>query len=507
MTEHDDPTIAQDETSQTAVTAEGQDEGEELSREEKLKAKLKETVQVQAEDVGPLRKMLTITIPRETIDEQLKEQYDELRQEAVVPGFRRGRAPQRLIEKRFGSDVGEQVSSSLLGNAYFAAIDKAEIKTIGDPLILVKVTEEKSREGGRFEPKESEKLQPLGEALEHKKVPKEGDWVYACEVELRPAFELPNLEGIEVKKPRLSVTDEDVDREIKRIMMMRSTFRVVEDGAVEADDLLVGKYTLTVDGATIQAEENAIVAARSQRFKGVLLEGFGDAAKGRKVGQTAELSVTIPDDFDQVDVRGKTGTATLEIQEIKRLHIPQPDEGFLKQMGWDSLEEFRLFLRERLERQVQDQIRQHQLDQIADYLEAQADFDVPAGVSQRQAERIVARRMLELFRAGLPEAEISKRIDEMRSTASEEARRELKRFFVIEAIAEKENVEVSEEEINATIAEIAQRRDQRFDRVRDEILGTNHFSTLYAALQERKVLEMLLTKAKVVEEAEEKAEG
>jgi len=108
---------------------------EEVSEETAAFEKLKERVEATVEDLGALRKKVTITIPREAIDERLEKQYKELSREAIVPGFRKGRAPRRLIEKRFGSEVSETITSDLLGNGYLAAIEKVNLKVLGDPLI------------------------------------------------------------------------------------------------------------------------------------------------------------------------------------------------------------------------------------------------------------------------------------------------------------------------------------------------------------------------------------
>ncbi|NLE58825.1 MAG: trigger factor family protein, partial [Planctomycetes bacterium] len=107
-------------------------------QEKSLQDKLKEVVDVQVEDLGGLRKKLTITVPRDTIGEQLDEQYGQMRNEAVVPGFRKGRAPRRLLEKRFGRDVNATLIQQMLGTGYMAAVDKADLKVIGDPLIWIR---------------------------------------------------------------------------------------------------------------------------------------------------------------------------------------------------------------------------------------------------------------------------------------------------------------------------------------------------------------------------------
>ena len=471
---------------------------EESGEEQSLQDKLKDAISVKVEDIGPLRKKLTITIPRDSIDEQLNEQYDELRQEAVVPGFRRGRAPQKLLEKRFGSDVGEQVGSSLIGNAYFAAVEKESLDVLGDPMVQVTV-KEKVKKDGKTEEIETEKLLPVDQAMEHLDLPTEGDFTYACELEIKPEFELPNLEKIPVEKPVLTVGDEDVDNEVKRMQTLRGQFKPVEGGKIEEHDLIGGTATITVDGNVLKTEERAELAARDQRYDGLLLEGFGKAAIGKKIGDTISVEVTIPDDYEVVDARAKSGTFTIEAAEHKRLEVPEIDEEFVTSMGFDSVDEYRGFIKEQMERQIEQEARRVMHDNVSKYLLDNVQMELPEGLSQRQAENIVSRQMMDLYSRGLSEADISKQVDEMRTEAAAQAADGLRLYFVMDKIAEDKEVTVNEEEINAAIAEIAHRRNLRFDRVRDEIIGTNHLNTLYIRLRDQKILEMLLADADVTE--------
>lgn len=479
--------------------AEAAENDQELSDEDAAAAKLKAAIDVAVDEVGPLRKKLTITVPREIIDERVNEQFDELRQEAVVPGFRKGRAPLKLLEKRFGNDVGEQVGSNLMGGSYMAAVEKTELDTLGDPLVCVSVTEERKDDSGKAKSVEVQKLVGMDEAVETIKLPKEGPLVYSCEVEIRPTFDLPELEGIAVEKPRLEITDEDVDNEIKRILMLRGTFRPVEKGAVEADDVLVGELRVVVGDEVIKTEDNADVAARDQRYDGILMEGFGKAAIGAKRGDVVAVDVTIPDDYPSIDARNQKGRIELEIKDIKRLEVPTVDDETIKAIGFESADELRGILRTRMEGELHRAVLQVMRGGVCQYLLDNTKLEIPQGISQRQTERTVAQRMLELYNRGVPEADIFKQVDEMRTSAAEEADRTLRLAFIMDKIAKKLDIDVSEEEMNSAIAGIAQRRNLRFDRVRDELASKNHMSTLYMNLRDMKVQDALLKTAKVTE--------
>jgi len=451
MTE-ENPGVEQDAT----ATADDVENEEELDAE----AKLKEAIRVETEDIGTLRTKLTITIPRATIDERLDEQFSELKRDAVVPGFRKGRAPLKLIEKRFGSDVGDEMVSKLVGSSYLAAVEKTDLKTLGDPLIWAKVREEDEDGKERGEP--VEKLVSVERALGVMELPKDGDMTFSCEVELRPEFELPKLKKIPVEKPKIGITDDDVRAEIDRLRGMRGHFAPVED-AVQEDDFVVADMSLSVDGQVEREERNVAVAARMQRVEGVTLD-LGEAMKGKKSGDTVTVEGTFDDDYEKLEYRGKKASFTLTIQDVKRLELPPLDAEFLESMGFDSEKELTEHTRTDLEMRLSSVIRRGMRGQ---YLLDNTKLEVPSGLSHRQTDRLVARRMVDMYRRGVPEQTVEKQADELRARAGEDTVNELKLFFIMEKIAEKMEIDVADDELNGAIAMIAQHQNKRFDRVRD----------------------------------------
>lgn len=487
----EDVAVEQDET------LEGQEA--ELSDEQKAIAKLKEAISVEKEDIGSLRIKLTVTIPEETLDERRGEQFAELKRDAMVPGFRKGHAPIELVEKRFASDVGEQLKSQLLSSGYLAAVEKEGLKPLGDPLFWVKVQEERPGEDGVTRKVETEKLLPIDQALESFTVPKQGAVNFSCELELKPEFELPELKKIPVDQPVVSIDDEDVDGELRRLRMMSGTLQPVEDGAVQPDDLLYADMKMSVDGTIIVSESNMELAARDVHIQGLSLSGLGDALKGKKLNDQVTCEAAVPDDYDNIDIRGQTARFEFVIREIKRLIVPELDETFLRAQGFDSEDDLRSAIRESLEARLDATLREAMRSQVGKYLLDHTQLEIPEGLSQRQTERSVARRMIEMYQAGMPQAEIEKQLDQMRSSAADQVVRDLKLFFILERIAEDDDVEVPEEEINGAIADIAKRSGKRFDRVRDELSKREGLMMLYLKLRDQKVLDRLLKDAEVTE--------
>jgi len=207
----------------------------------------------------------------------------------------------------------------------------------------------------------------------------------------------------------------------------------------------------------------------------------------------------LPDDYDREELRGKEAEFAFTIEDIKRLQLPPLDAAYLDGMGFDSEEEYRAWVRETAERHLDHQVRSAMQRQIAEHLVKTVNLDLPEGLSTRQTDRAVHRRMMELRRQGVPQDEIEKHGDELRTTARQQAIGELKLHFILEEVAEKLDVDVTEEEINGQIAMIAQQYGQRFDRVRDELGRNNGLESLYLQIRDEKCLDKILLMAEITD--------
>ncbi|MBP7934644.1 MAG: trigger factor [Phycisphaerae bacterium] len=466
--------------------------GEESEGESKLdlKDQLKEVIEVQVEDAGTLRKKLTVTIPRATIDEQSDEQYGELRREALVPGFRKGRAPRRLLEKRFGGEVKETLVQQLVLNGYMAATEKSDIKVLGDPLVWA--TEKGAQTPTLVEPQK---------AIELISIPDDGPLTFSCEVEVRPEFELPELGGIPVTKRSFDIKDDDVSTEVDRLRKMCGAYDTVE-GPVQADDVVVADLKMTCEGAVLKEQAEVRMAARAQMVDGVVLEKLGEALAGAKADDVRSISGQIPDSYVKAEYRGKQADFEFKVRQIQRLSVPSMED-VVQRLGFETESEIREYVRKDMESRVGEMVRNDMGAQVYQYLLDQTSFDLPGGLSERQVNQVVMRRMLELYSQGVPQDEVQKQLDEMKTKVREDVVRELKLAFIMEKVAEQCEVEVSEGEINAQIAAIAQRQNQRFDRVRDQLAREGAITNLYVRIRDHKIVEQLIEKAKVAEEKPE----
>jgi len=256
---------------------------------------------------------------------------------------------------------------------------------------------------------------------------------------------------------------------------------------------------LTADGQKVSDETNAELAARDIQYKGITLTGFGKAVVGKGQGDTVVVKAAAEDDHEDLALRGKSVQVEFTIREIKRLNVPPLDKTLLESLGCDDEEDLRKYVRSMLEASLEETLQKAMGNQVAEYLLANTKMEIPERSSQRQTGRAIARRMIEMYQANVPQAEIAKQMDEWRVKAQEQVARDLKLYFILEKIAEDRSIDVAEEELNSAVASMARRSNQRFDRVRDELIKTDRLSTLFLFMRDQKVLDTLVEKAEVTE--------
>lgn len=449
-----------------------------------LADELKEKVRSEIKDVGPLRKEMTVTVPDEIIHHRIDHDFDELRSDIVLPGFRKGRAPLPLIQKRFGTAVRDSLKTTILGQSFFVAIQNQKIEILGDPLF-------------KIDTGKGLKLVELGEAIQHLKLPESGDFTYICEIETKPTFELPKLEGIEIKAPQIEFTDEQVRAEIERQRKVRGRYEPISDGPAEADDLLVADVVLSANNETVKTESNLQLGVRPTRLDGVALENLHEVLSGVRPGERRSVECVIPEDYERPDLRGKPARFEFTIHEVKRL-APISLQTFMDQVGIESEAELLKLARQQMELERDWLVRRAEKEQVLEYLLKNTVLELPEKLSARMTDRAVMRRVIELQQQGAPQEDIEAKIDELRVSAREQVLRDLKLEFIMERVAAKLKVYVTDEEVNTEIARIARLYNRRFDRVRDDLRNRGLLSQLVEHIRQEKCIAMLLEDAKVI---------
>jgi trigger factor len=434
---------------------------------------------VTIEDSGPCKKKVTIEIAREKIDYTTDKQYKELGKEAIIPGFRKGRAPRRLLEKRFGKETTEQIKLNLMADASKAAMEDNKLQTLGEPDIDIEKTE----------------------------LPAEGSLKFDFEVEVRPEFKLPQLEGIPVTRTKLEVTDEQVDREIEQMQRLSGVWAPRdEDSSIEPEDQIIADAVLKIEDVEEEQKlDDVEIYVRQNGFVGAIpVEKLDELLVGAKAGENKETSVEVPKTFFREEYRGKKVDIKIDIKDIKWLKPAELDENFLKRYEVDDEDELREKIQDVLHSRLEAQSREEMSEQIYKYLLDKTEFDLPMDIVAEQAQSVLQRQYTNLLMRGLSREQISEQIEQLKAGSEQKAQEQLKTFFIMDQVADKLEIEVSEEEINGHIAQLAIQRGQRPERMREDMERNGSLAQFSLEVRQDKCIEKLLETAVITEKKPEK---
>jgi trigger factor len=427
-------------------------------------------------NAGPARKKLSIEIPQESIAAKLAENFESLQNEALIPGFRRGHVPQKLLEKRFGSEIRRDACSQLVGEAYTLAVEKHGLRVLGEPHI------------------------PDAENL---KLPESGSLAVEIEVEVVPEFAIPELKGIEVRKPPLQVTDADVVQEIERYRQMYGQHKPAEKA--EFEDYITADVTIRSPDDQVLHEAKGVtvvVPGKSRQHKGavagIIIEDLGKRLEGARAGDSIKIDATGPERHEQEKLAGQPLNLELNISRIERL-TPMALEELVTAMGMDSEDSLRKQVREILERRAESEQRRAMAQQVLEKLMESVELELPERLSARKAENIFQRRAIKLMQRGATREEIEQNLADLRAASEKDARDQLKQLFILDAVARQLEVEVSEGEVNGRIVQMAMYQGIRPERLREQMRQNGQLDTLYVQVREEKAIARILQDAKISE--------
>lgn len=455
-------------------------EAQEEETKEEEAPELKNIVTI--EEAGPCKKKVIIEIPEAKIKKATDEQYESLRKEAVVPGFRKGRAPRRLLEKRFGKETAEQVKLQLLAKASEDAIKDSELKSLGEPDI----------------------------DFEEIKLPEEGPMTFDFEVEVRPEIGMPSLEGIPVTKTKLEVTDEQIDREIEQMQRWAGVWTPREEGAaVELEDQIIADVVLKAEGIEEEQKLNNIeIHVRPNGFVGAIpVETLDELLVGAKAGEHRETSVEVSKTFFREEYRGKKVDFQIDIEDVKWLKPAELDENFLKRYEVENEDELREKIQDTLHSRLENQTRTEMSEQIHRYLLDNTDFDLPLDIVAEQASSVLQRQYTSLMMRGLSREQIDEQFEQLQAGSEERAKQQLKTFFIMDKVGDELDISVTEDEINGHIAQLAAQRGQRPERMREEMARDGSLAQFSLEVRQDKCIAKLLETAKITEKKAKKAKA
>ena len=435
-----------------------------VASEEPL-AKPKLDLDVQITEAGPCKKHLKVAISRADIDRQFAESLGEVKKEAVVPGFRPGRAPKGLVERRFRKEVAGQVKSSLLMACLEQLDEDHQLNPIAQPDLDVAAIE----------------------------LPDEGPMRFEMDVEVQPEIALPAYKALSVPRPVRAITEADVEAQRRTFLERYAQLVPKAEGGAEIGDFVTADLTFHRDGLMLnQAKEVQFRLQPELRFQDGRVPDLAEALRGARPGEVREATAQIGSASPDAALRGQSIRVTFNVHDLKQLRLPEVNETFLRGIGFDSEAELTEALRGVLERRLQYQQRQFIRRSILDQLLKETNFDLPGDLVARQEKSTLHRQVAEMHQAGLSDADIRAREAEVRANAHESTLRSLKEFFLLSKIAEAEGLKVEEEDLEIEIEAIAARSDETPRRVRARIEKEGLAEQMAAQILERKAIDRIL---------------
>ncbi len=425
------------------------------------------SLKVNIDSVGPCRKHVRVTVPRFDIDHFSQEALKEIVQSAAVPGFRKGRVPASLAQKKFKSDISNSVRQRVLMQSLEQLADENTLDPINEP---------------DFD-------------IESLTIPEQGDFEYEFDVEVRPDFELPQYDGLKIERPLREVSSKDVDGYLSRFLAQYSV-NESHDGPAEANDFVVAAVEFTRDGAPFRKISSVELQLKPTiRFRDAEIQGFDQLMSGAVSGTEKSIEVTISHEAEQVEMRGEKLNAKIIVGEVLRQKLPELNTAFFERIGYHDLGALREEIRGMLERQVIYDQRQAVRRQVIEKITESATWELPEQLVLKQTENALRREILEMEQAGFTTQQIMARENELRQNAITTTRQALKEHFVLDKIAEHEKVEVTPADMESEIQLMAIQRGENPRRVRARLIKTGVIENLEAQIRERKAVDIVLKSA------------
>ena len=427
---------------------------------------------VTVENLAPCKKLLRVEVDVKAVDEAFDSMTKEFQKQASLPGFRPGKAPRAMVLKKYEADIKDEVKRKLIGDAYRKAVDEKKIDVVGQPDI----------EEIQFGP---------GQPLQ-----------FAATIETAPDFQLPDYKGLPAKREAKSVTDADVERALKLLAQQHTKFETVAR-ELRPGDIAVVNYTGTCDGKPMTEiaptakglgeQKNFWVDAGSESF----LPGFANQLIGAKAGDRRTVNTDFPANFATKELAGRKGIFDVELVEVKEKSLPAIDDAFAKKYGAENMEKLRAGVRRDLENELTYSQTRTVRNQIVRGLLDRVNFDLPESAVAHETRNVVYDIVRENSQRGVARDVIEKQKDEIYSAATRSAKERVKLAFLIQRIAEQENIKVSQEDILRRAQTLAAMYQIPPDKFLKDLQKRNGVMELYDQVAHEKVLAFLEQNARI----------
>ena len=427
---------------------------------------------ITVENLAPCRKLLRVELDAKSVDEIFDAITRDYQKQASLPGFRPGKAPRDMVIKKYDAEIQGEAKRKLIGDAYRKALDEKKISAIGYPDI--------------------EEIQ-FGRGQ---------DLQFAATIETAPEFQLPEYKGLAVNREIKSVIDADVERAIGLLAQQHTKFETAAR-PLQMGDVAVVNYTGTSDGKPLtEIAPTAKGLTEQKNFwvditPNTFITGFAEQLVGAKAGDKRTVNVDFPADFVTKELAGKKGVYEVEVVEVKEKVSPPVDDALAKQFGAENVEKLRAGVRLDLENELKYSQTKAVRGQILGALLAQANFDLPESAVAQETKNVVYNIVQENTKRGVGRDLIEKEKDQIYNAAANSAKERVKLMFLIQKIAEKEDIKVAQEEVFQRVQAMAQAYQIPVDKFIKDLQKRNGINELYDQIAHEKVLVFLENNAKI----------
>ncbi|HHQ0563067.1 TPA: trigger factor [Listeria monocytogenes] len=410
---------------------------------------------------------LTFEIEQEKVKEGLDRAFVKVRKTLNVPGFRKGKVPRQIFNQRFGEEaLFQDALDILLPEVYSAAIDEAGIDPVDTPQVNIESMEK-------------------GET-----------WVLTAEVTVKPEVKLGDYKGLEVEKRETELTTEELEAELKQLQERQVELVVKEDAPAENGDTVILDFEGFKDGVAFeggQAENHSLELGSGQ-----FIPGFEEKLVGLKAGDEADIELTFPEEYHAEDLAGQPVVFKVKLHEIKTKEVPALDDELAKDIDEEveTLDELKEKISKRLQEAKEESVAQAKQEEVIAKAVENAEVDIPHAMVHHEADHLMNHFAQDLQAQGLtPELyyQFTGQTEEaMHAQMEKDAEKRVKMNLVLEAIAEAENIEPTEEAIDEEISTLAEKYGMEKDAVRAAL---GDMSELKSDLKIRKAIDVLLDSA------------
>jgi trigger factor len=420
-------------------------------------------MKVEIQELDPCKRQLVVEAPEDEVRAAWTAACGRVQRDARLPGFRRGKVPLNLVRSRFGDEVRQAVAEALIPAVYRRAVDEAQLRPVEDP---------------EFRELELEEGRPLR---------------FTAVVEIKPAIALGEYRGVSVQHSPRPVTDADVEGTLAALADQRATLVTVTRSA-RVGDFVVIDYELRPEGGEPRSEKGYAFEVGGGR----VLPEMDEAVIGLEAGAERRVQVRFPDGHPREELRGRAGELALRVVEVKEKEVPPVDDELARGLGThDTLAELQEAVRARL---VADRARQDRRaleEAIVDAALARHDFVVPESLVVRELSQRIGHARESLRRQGVDPDAVRWDYQKLAAELRPDAERSVRRALLLEAIAGREEVTVSDADVDAEVARLAEESGRAPQTIRSLLERGNELEGLRLALREAKTLALLVEHAKV----------